>query len=132
MVKVLFDHNMPPVIARSLNELIKLDGHEAIALRDKFPTNISDIDYYKELGKEGGWIVISKDVKQVKKPAERDAILRSGVMVFYLKPAIQKQKVTEQTATIIWQWSNILKQFQLSDGGLFEMPVNKGSKFTVL
>ncbi len=131
MVKVLFDHNMPPVIAHSLNELIKHDGHEAIALRDKFPTNISDIDYYKKLGEEGGWIVISKDVKQVKKPAERDAILRSGVMVFYLKPAVQKQKVTEQAATIIWHWDKILKQFELSSGGLFEMPVNKG-RFRVL
>ncbi len=132
MVKVLFDHNMPPVIARSLNELIKADGHEAVALRKKFRTNISDIDYYSELGKEGGWIVISKDVKQIKKPAERDAILRSGVMVFYLMPAVGKQRVNEQAATIIWQWDKILKQYELSEGGLFALPVRKGSKFKVL
>lgn len=32
-------------------------------LRERFPTNISDIDYFRELGKERDWIVISKDLK---------------------------------------------------------------------
>ena len=132
MVKVLLDHNMPPVIAHALNELIKAEGHEAFALRDRFPTNISDVEYYRELGKDGNWIVISKDVKQVKRPVERGAIIRSGVMVFYLKPAVQAQRITQQAATILWQWEKMLGQFKLSSGGLFELPVNKGSKFRPL
>lgn len=51
MVEVLFDHNMPPVIARSLDELIRPDGHEAWPLRKNFDPKISDVDYFTTLGK---------------------------------------------------------------------------------
>jgi len=61
MVKILFDHNMPPRIARALHELIKDDGHEAHALRDKFDIKIPDTDYFNELNRD--WIVLSKDLQ---------------------------------------------------------------------
>jgi hypothetical protein len=132
MVKVLFDHNMPPAIARALHEVIRLDGHEAHALRDRFPQQISDIDYFTELGRDGDWIVISKDQANAKKRAERAAILRSGVLAFYLRPSVQQQPIHQQAATITWHWDKILQQRQLNERGLFELPVNKGSKFRAL
>ena len=126
MVKVLFDHNMPPVLARMLNELIKVDGHKAVALRDKFPTNIGDIDYFDKLGKENDWIVISKDLKNSKKRAERAGILRNKIIAFYLSPALQKKKINQQAASILWHWDRILLQRELSERGLFQLPENKG------
>jgi len=132
MVKVLFDHNMPPAIARALHELVKGDGHEVFPLKDKFPADISDIDYFTCLSREKGWIVISKDTKQAKRQAERDVIMRSGVLVFYLRPAVQKQRINQQAATIIWQWDRMLEQQKLVSGGMFELPVNKGAKLRPL
>ncbi len=132
MVKVLFDHNMPPAIARSLHELIKSDGHEALPLRDKFPIGISDINYFSQLGKENDWIVISKDTNNAKRPPERAAILASGVLAFYLSPAVQKQKINEQAATILWQWDKIVVQRNNNASGLFQLPVGKNSKFRSL
>jgi hypothetical protein len=64
MVKVLFDHNMPPIIPRALDILVRPDGHEAWALRDRFPTTVADIDYFSELSREGNWVVISKDLRR--------------------------------------------------------------------
>ena len=132
MVKVLFDHNMPPSLARALNSVIEISGHEAFALRDKFPTNISDIDYFTELGKESGWIVISKDIANAKRGPERRAILNSGVLAFYLAKSVQKQSITEQAATILWQWDRLVEQRKNNANGLFQLPIGKGSKFTVL
>jgi hypothetical protein len=132
MVKVLFDHNMPPSLARSLHELIKNDGHEAFALRDRFPVNISDIDLFTELGKEHDWIVISKDVHNASRKPERAAILKSGVVGFYLAPAVQKAKILEQAATIIWQWERIKVQKENNQNGLFLLPINKGTKFRAI
>jgi hypothetical protein len=129
MVKVLFDHNMPPCIARSLHELIKVDGHEAFALRDKFPTNISDIDYFNNLGSD--WIVISKDLKNSRKKAERAAILRNNVVAFYLAPALQKRKIGEQAAAILWHWDKMLLQRATVKNGLLQLPENR-SKFRTL
>lgn len=132
MVKVLFDHNMPPSIARALNELIKSDGHSAFPLREKFKTDIGDIELFITLAKDGDWIVISKDVANAKRAPERAAILRSGVLAFYLAPAVQKQRVNEQAATIIWQWDKVVQQRANNKNGLFLLPVNKGSQFTAL
>ena len=132
MVKVLFDHNMPPAIARAVHEIIKQDGHEAYALQDRFARNIADIDYFTELGRDGDWLVISKDTANAKKRAEREAIMRSGVLAFYLRPSVQKQPLAQQAATILWHWDKILQQRRLNERGLFELPINKGSKFRAL
>jgi hypothetical protein len=47
MVKVLFDHNMLPAIARGLHEVVKKEGHEAWPLKDKFDPKIDDISYFR-------------------------------------------------------------------------------------
>ena len=106
MVKALFDHNMPPDIARALNLIVSKEGHEAWALRDKFDVKISDIDLFTRLGKEKNWIVISKDRNQAKRKPERHAILNSGVLAFYLAKNVEQQRINEQAATILWQWQH--------------------------
>lgn len=131
MVKVLLDHNMPPAIARSLHELIKIDGHEALALRDHFNVNISDIDYFSQLTPGRHWIVISKDLQNSRKKAERMAILENRLVAFYLSPGLQKKRINEQAAAILWHWDKILSQRELVERGLFQLPENK-SKFRTL
>ncbi|WP_227271140.1 PIN-like domain-containing protein [Roseobacter weihaiensis] len=125
MVKVLFDHNMPPAIARAIHELVRLDGHEACALRDRFDPSISDVDYFDSLGSRGEWVVISKDLKNSRKRAERAAILRNRLVAFYLSPALQKKSIHQQTASILWHWEGILQQRVIVDRGLFQLPENK-------
>lgn len=131
MVKALFDHNMPPAIARCLNVLVSPE-HEAWPLRDKFDVAISDIDYFTQLGREGNWVVISKDVANAKRGPERSAILRSGVVAFYLAPSVQKLRLNEQAATILWHWDKIVAQRETNANGMFILPLNKGSKFRSL
>jgi len=132
MVKVLFDHNMSPLIARALDPVISVDGHRAFALKDKFSTNISDIEYFTALGKEGGWIVISKDLTNAKRGPERRAILNSGALAFYLAKSVQKQSMTEQAATIFWQWDRLVEQRKNNANGLFQLPIGKRTQFTTL
>lgn len=129
MVKVLFDHNMPPSIARALNELIKIEGHEAHALRDLFPITVSDIEYFKELGRD--WVVVSKDLQNSRKRAERAAILRNKIVAFYLSPTLQKKKVNEQAASVLWHWDKMVAQRLAIENGLFQLPENK-SRFKSL
>ncbi len=123
MAKVILDHNMPPSIARALHEIIKSDGHEAYPLKDLFEVSISDIDYFNQLGRD--WIVVSKDLQNSKKKAERAAILRNNVVAFYLSPALQKKKVGEQAAAILWHWDKMLIQRSSLQNGLFQLPENK-------
>jgi len=120
---------MPPCIARALNEIISIDGHEALPLRDKFSPDICDTDYFSELGRD--WIVISKDLQNSKKKAERAAILRNKIVAFYLSPALQKKRIGEQAAAVLWHWDKMLVQRKNLDNGLFQLPENK-SRFRSL
>ncbi|WP_157935803.1 PIN-like domain-containing protein [Paracoccus zhejiangensis] len=132
MIRVLFDHNMPPALARCLHEAIKIEGHEACALRDKFPKNISDIELYTKIGKESNWITLSKDVHNAKRKPEKAAILKSGVLAFYLAPTIQRKPITQQAALILWHWERMVQQRLNNRNGLYLLPENKGSKFKLL
>ena len=126
MVKILFDHNMPPVLARAVHQVALFDGHEAFALRDMFPINITDVSYFDKLGAEDGWIVISKDLKNARKRAEREAILRNKLVAFYLSPALQKKHMSKQAASIFWHWEGIIEHRSTHERGLFQLPENKG------
>ena len=129
MVKVLFDHNLLPCIAQSIHELIRVDGHEAFPLRDRFPINISDFDCFNKLGSD--WIIISKDLQNSKKKAEKIAINRNSIVAFYLSPSLQEKKVNEQTAAIMWHWDKMVLQRSIIESGLFQFSENK-SKFRAL
>ena len=123
---------MPPAIARSLHAMISVDYHDAFALRDKYSNKIRDVDLYNDLGREKNWIVISKDVAQARRKPERAAILRGGILVFFLAPSVEKLPPNQQAATILWHWEAILAQRMSNENGLFLLPQNKGSKFRSL
>lgn len=129
LVKVLFDHNMPPCIARALHELIKKDGHQAEPLRDKFAMSVPDIEYFSNLDRN--WIVISKDLKNARKKAERAAILKNKIVAFYLSPSLQKKNVGQQAASILWHWESMLITRSTHENGLLQLSENK-SKFKSL
>jgi predicted nuclease of predicted toxin-antitoxin system len=69
--------------ARALNEMVKPD-HTFTHLQDKFSPDAKDEDWILQLGKEGGWIVISGDYRIGKNAHERAAWHQSGLIVFFL------------------------------------------------
>ncbi|MDE3120642.1 MAG: hypothetical protein KGK00_02610, partial [Paracoccaceae bacterium] len=69
--------------------------------------------------------VISKDLQNSRKKAERAAIMGSKTVAFYLSPALQKKNLREQAASILWHWDKILSQRTTTENGLFQIPENK-------
>jgi PIN like domain len=127
-VRLLVDHNISFRIARSLNALYE-PTHQAIALQDKFSADIGDAQYIQMLDAEGGWAVLTIDKGIRSKPAERNALVRSGMTFFFLAPAWQDFTVPEQAARLIRSWPKMLQFFELVTGGaLVELPINPGSK----
>ncbi|MBS0480291.1 MAG: hypothetical protein JSR79_13480 [Proteobacteria bacterium] len=63
---------MPPALARGLNALF--DGqHEIVALREKFGrSGVPDAEWITALGREGGWTVLSGDLRIAKKRPSRE------------------------------------------------------------
>jgi PIN like domain len=98
-VKLLVDHNLSPAIPRSLQHLYP--DHQFVALSDRFRLDISDVDWIKDLDREGGWAVLTKDLRIQSRPHERLALDRSKIVYFFLAGAWRKCSVPETAARLI-------------------------------
>lgn len=125
-MKLLLDHNLSPRLARAFQILFA--EHEIVALKDKFASNASDEEWMTALDKEGGWAVLTKDLRIRTRPHERAAMDRSRIVFFFLGGAWNKIAFEESAARLIRLMPKIIAQADLADRGRFELPINSGSK----
>lgn len=126
-MKLLLDHNLSPRLARCLHALFDND-HLILALRQKFSPDAPDIEWITTLDGEGGWAVLTKDLRIRTRPHERAALDRSRVVYFFLAGSWHNFKV-EETAVRLIRWiPKMAAQTELADRGRFELPINAGSK----
>lgn len=112
-MKLLLDANLSPRIARALNHLVEPDGHQAHALTDRFPAGTPDPLWLSELARDKGWAALTLDRHITKRPHEREAWLRSGVIVFALAPAWGKGfQPREQAARLLMIWPRLVAAFE--------------------
>jgi hypothetical protein len=122
-VKVFFDHNMSPAMARALHELFKGE-HEVTTLADRFRRDASDIEWITALSREGHWVVISGDRRITRNHAEYHAFRNSNLIGFFLSRGLCKAKVAKQMERILALWETIENVTKTVEGGaLFELPM---------
>ncbi len=126
-MKLLLDHNLSPRIARALQALFA-DDHSVVALRDKFPANVTDPEWIKKLDAEGGWAVLTKDLRIRTRPHERAALDRSRIVFFFLSGSWTKCSVEETAWRLIRLVPKMAAQTDLAEQGRFDLPINAGSK----
>lgn len=125
-MKLLLDHNLPPRLARCLHALFDKE-HEIVALGAKFPKDVADLDWIKALDQEGGWAVLTKDLRIRTRPHERAALDRSRIVYFFLAGSWRKYKVEETAAGLIRLVPLMAAQTELVERGRFELPI-KGAR----
>lgn len=132
-MRFLFDNQLAPHLAEAVHALTKVDGHEAIHLRKKFPPNTKDIDWITTLGAEGGWIVICGDLDIIRTRAERPIWKAAGLVGFFLRKGWMHQTPWEQAWRLIRWWPTIVKQAEIATpGNAYGVQVNFTGKLEVL
>lgn len=122
-MKFFFDHNMSPAVARALRELFKKE-HEITYLAEKFPRDISDVDWMAELSREGQWIVVSGDRRITRNRAEYHAFRNSNLIGLFLSEGLNKAPVAKQMERILALWPTILTVPRtVQSGAMFELPL---------
>jgi PIN like domain len=104
------------------------DDHRIISLREKFLPHTPDIEWISTLNIEGGWAVLTKDLRIRTRPHERAALDRSRVVYFFLAGSWRKFTVEESAARLIRLIPKMAAQTELADRGRFELPINAGAK----
>jgi hypothetical protein len=115
-LKFLIDNNLPPSLARALNELSKPEGHSVLALKDRFPPDTKDVDWILELKAEGGWAVISQD-RFSKGDAERRVFRECGLPIFCLTKQWSTDPYWSKAQNLVRWWPAIMSQAELIKGG---------------
>lgn len=125
-MKLLVDHNISPRIADALAALYPDD--EIVALRNRFSENTTDITWIGVLDREGGWSVLTRDLRIRTRPHERLAMDQSRIVYFFLTGAWRKYKMTEMAARLIRLVPLMAAQSAIAERGRFELPINAGAK----
>ena len=128
-MKYLIDNNLPPKLAHALRELCSYDQSvEVFALSDKFKSSTKDIDWITELTKDSGWVVVSQD-RFKKGDAEKEALRRSGLTVFFLAKQWSQEQYWSKAHNLVRWWPSIMEQAERMTGGsAFKVKWSHGSK----
>lgn len=132
-MKLLFDNNISPRVARAIHQLVEGDGDIAVALREKFDAATPDVDWINGLANEGGWSVISGDNRITKNRIERAAWLQTDMVGFFLEPSLARLDPLQQTARILFWLPALRNQLALIRGpALFALPLKSTSRLRQL
>ncbi|MGH7098109.1 MAG: hypothetical protein ACREE4_10690 [Stellaceae bacterium] len=127
-MKVLLDNNLSPYLARALNALLEPEDDQVAHLTDRFPANTEDRAWIGALAEEGGWVVISGDLRIYRNRLEREAWRRSRLIAFFLAPQWGKARNIEKAWRLLRWWPRIREQVGIVDApAAFELPLAYGA-----
>lgn len=104
MATFFFDNDISFRIANAIKCLVQ--GHEIIALRERFRIDAHDVDWIPEAGRHG-WVVISRDFNQRRGDAEREAMRAHKVRALYIRQSGRPQTLYADAARIVANWPKI-------------------------
>ena len=120
-MKVIFDNNLSPALARALQELFR-GQHEIVALREKFHRSPTDVEWITELSRDGTWVVVSGDRRITRNKAEYHAFRNSRLVGFFLSKGLYKSKVTKQMERLLALWDAMEAiTLTVQGGAMFEL-----------
>src|SRR6267142_5037581 len=109
-------------MSKALQELAKSQRVEITHLSEKFPRDISDVDWIYTIGKEG-WVVVSGDTRISRNPVERAAWHEAGFTVFFLDDGWASKNFWIQAAELIRWWPTIAEAARTcKPGSGFRLP----------
>ena len=123
-MKFFFDNNLPPKVAKGLNEFVSPE-HQVVHLKEKFGADAEDAHWMKALGDEKGWIIVTADVNIGKNPHEVQAWKQAGHTIFFLKPGWLKMNFWDQAQKFVKCFPEIIKLADRArQGSSFVISVN--------
>lgn len=123
-MKVFFDNNMPPLLAKALAILSEQDGNEVVHLKERFPDrdNIGDQEWLQDLlDTDERWVIISTDYNMHYFAQAKEA-LRRKFTFFYLTGAWRDAPSWTKTVQCVRMWKNML-EFAEKEPGEYKLPI---------
>lgn len=123
-MKYFFDNNTSPYLATAIGELCKGDESPStvIHLKHKFPRDAKDPVWIPQLAVEGEWVIVSGD-RFAKSDEEREAVRRSGLIVFTMSAQWNNHDHWNKAHNLVRWWPAIEEQAsRITGGAAFRVP----------
>jgi hypothetical protein len=118
----------PPPLGRALGALFA-GQHHVEHIKDKFGTGgLKDPEWITVLGEEGGWCVLSGDLRIAKKRPSRQLFLQANLVGFFPLPAVMALPLNGIASRVLAVWPVMEATAKSMDRGCFEMGI-KGARF---
>jgi len=126
-LKAQLDENLPPALARALNELVAVDEHRVVHVTD-YAKGAPDEELFERAIADGVQVHITHDHHH-RRPVEREAIARLGLTVFVLAKGWNGFSHYEKAARLIEYWTPIATAAQLvKSGAIFRVPARRNGQ----
>lgn len=130
-MKAQIDENLPPALARALNALCVVDGHEVVHVTD-YAKGAPDLELFRRAVADGVQVHITQDHHH-RRPAEREAISRLGLTVFVLAKGWSSLDHYDKAARLIEYWPAIAMAGTLfAPGAIFRVPHRRKGKLEAI
>lgn len=120
-MKAQIDENLPPALARSIDSIARVEGHEVVHVREFVSKGTKDLALFDEAIRRGISVHVTQDHHH-RRPAEREAIARLGLTVFVLAKGWQTLGPYDFAARLLEWWPKMMQLAELtSAGSLFKI-----------
>ncbi len=125
---LMVDANLPPLLAETLNPIAQVHGHRVIHKRTYFGrTDIPDIEWMKELGKEKDAAFITCDSNILKRPPEVAAFRKANLNGFWLQSKSWKKNLTHDrfhilASKLLLRWPDLIMATSIGTSQAYEIP----------
>ncbi|MDH5822499.1 DUF5615 family PIN-like protein [Luteimonas sp. RD2P54] len=130
-MKAQIDENLPPALARALNVLVAVDGHEVVHVTD-YARGAPDLELFRRAIEDGVRVHITQD-HHYRRPVEREAITRLGLTVFVLAKGWNHLGHYDRAARLIEYWPKIATTSEnFEAGSIFRIPPRRNGKLELI
>lgn len=121
-------------MAYTLDGYLRGTEHDAVALKDMFPSDIADIDWMTALSaSKEEWLIITGDDHIRRHRVERAAFRRLELRAFVLADGYRTTPMPNRCTMPIRRWADIEATFaRFARPFMFKLPLGPGSKFESL
>lgn len=117
-MRIFFDNCIAVRFVDALRVLTRPeDGVDLVHLRGRFPEAIIDVDWIRTLGAEGGWIIVSGDLRITRSLPERAAWRESGLPAFFFDDAWASRAFWVQFGELVRWWPIVLREGRTASSG---------------